>query len=86
MGDKADGTVTIAHTSSALHDWEKSVLNSVDVVYLVSAYQHYDNVVMGLMRDGRALISVNTERVIRERVEENQDLLAVNPVTGISER
>lgn len=41
---------------------------------------------MGLMRDGRALISVNTEGVIRERVEKNQGLLVVNPEAGISER
>ncbi|GAB2495669.1 hypothetical protein GCM10008929_17270 [Alkalibacterium psychrotolerans] len=67
MGDKADGTVTITHTSSTLHDWEKSVLNWVDVVYLVSTYQHYGNVVMGLMRDGRALVSVKIHKGLFEK-------------------
>ncbi|MCC5890852.1 MAG: hypothetical protein JJU01_09790, partial [Alkalibacterium sp.] len=85
VGLKADGTAKIAHSLSTMHDWEKSVLNWVDLVYLVSGYQHYDDVVMGLMRDGRALVSVNTEVTIRQNVEENQGLIAITPEAGIKE-
>ncbi|WP_460323771.1 hypothetical protein [Alkalibacterium psychrotolerans] len=43
------------------------MLNWVDVVYLVSTYQHYGNVVMGLMRDGRALVSVKIHKGLFEK-------------------